>query len=496
MPPRSNHRTAVNQEPSPGTDYPFTAACAVGPVVLDLYLAYEDSTCTYRPPFRVAWLYGFGANTVSPVPERPVPTHVRDVIIEDADGVVVFDSTTADYINSWWGDYREICQWESAKAVLRIVRNQQNASAFDTYIATDNDEGNLDDRTIVKVPKRLRSLRLGAQRFTGNMVITDGYNISLEVAPPSRVDGGRLVTQITINGKPGGGLGSRPGCEETLVLVRRINNVSPTDLGYFNVELDACYRRHVAAAFHSGALAWGAYGLTPIEARAGFVVFDDCKPCCPCPDFVNTYTALRRVHGLWGDTAHEAEVVRDSHKDNIERWNNQRTCRIDNPLRVTLTPQGNCTVAVGAVLCNTSTVCLAPVEIRFSFETSDVAGSLSGHGGVCAGALLAGSGIDGNEAVTLGGKWPDFVATFDYAGAQEPSSVSFRVCLPDCTNGLTLTLTASAHYPTPADLPVDIVLPNLGNGSAFDSAYTTRAVVSRAVPLMPDPQSTRCDCEG
>src|ERR1051326_8371380 len=85
----------VSQPPGHGASYPFMSpSTEIQRLLGDFYLVYEDAG--YVMPFSVAWLYGFGDQVVAAPSGFPAPTHARDLVITDAEGTVVFDSTTAD----------------------------------------------------------------------------------------------------------------------------------------------------------------------------------------------------------------------------------------------------------------------------------------------------------------------------------------------------------------------------------------------------------------
>ena len=511
------HRTAVNQQPFGGTDYPFAALQRIGCTVTDFYLSYDDIDCRFERPFFLHWVHGIGIEptSLSVSAGTPTPTHTVDLVITDVNGEVVFDSTTADRFRiTTWGD-RRIGQWETdgSHAVARLVWRDSQKTAF----FTDEFPGAaLDHRTLNRLAKRVRSVRVGLQKFTDVLGFSEGYNVGLTLPAPAipPVDGGRFFTQIGISASPGDGLGVAPGCEDTQAVIRRINKQSPLSGGNFILELDGCYRMQfpvVIGADMSGnrTATLSGFSLTQEQLHSALLMINDCTPCCKCSYYVRTYEGLKRQWFNWLDTAHTLEHVRDVYRDNRDRWLAQLQCRLDHPLRAVVMSEPNFRSMVGAIYCNMRTCCVTDVELRFTVQRyiNGVETFVPPPNSNTYDGTRSGSFSYGDQDYILGGSWPVYRGFLPFLDPQDSGSIKARICYAGGTNE-SLKVTVTSHI-LPAGvlpdkqtglvcpLPTQTVPPDIQaiwNAAGLFDVNTVVAIVDKSVPVNPNQAEFVCAC--
>jgi hypothetical protein len=500
--PRGRQPIGVCQPPGASGDYPFAAPSADVALLLgDFYLAYEDTECGYVLPLRVSWLYGFGTNPVSAPSGTPTPAHDRDLVVKDADGAVVFDSTTAAYYEETeWGGRLLVVQWQTADAVCRCTVHtewspEHTAVTYDDHIEPDS--GVLDARTYERMPARVRGIRVGNQTFTGKIVFQSGNNVDLTGEAADRTDGGEFVNAVTIDAVPGAGLGRQPGCESTEVVLRRINQSQPDDSGNLVIEMDDCLRLQIPLTVTGDTATYAAESTLQIHS--------ECTPCCACEDYVNTYRGLKAVWDRWRSAAASAEATRDVYHDNRDRWNDQRDCRLASPARLLVNSERNCRLFVGGSFCNMTPCCVGPIEFRFTLlrYVDGVEVAWVGEPSVVE-AYVRGSSTDGEEAYAPQVDGPVIRFTVDFARRQQVSTVRFRVCTP-CQSNESVSVVMTVHAPDPVpgegvescDLPAASTPAGVAavwSANGVPAGDTVRASASRAAPLNPEPPSFVTSC--
>jgi hypothetical protein len=303
-------RTAVNQRPHGGTNYPMTGPGDFSGVVLDAYVSYYDPTDAYPLPFALD------------VAGTTVTVYAADLTV-----VTQFDTAAA--VTRAWGT-RTVYEWYADPVVLRLVL----ASAF-----VDGRE-TLDPRTCNRLTRHVRSIRVGLFRMTGNVRFESGYNVPIAgTLPEEPVDGGRYAPQVAMDAVPGGGAGRLDGCDDVAAVVKRINRVGPDCSGNFRVEYDDCFRAQLPLLVTGNqdeerTAEYAADDMTSSEAQHAVKLYSDCHPCCECDYYVRTYRGLKRMWNIWKALAADAETVRDTYDANVLRWNDARECKIANPARL------------------------------------------------------------------------------------------------------------------------------------------------------------------
>lgn len=479
-------RTAVNQAPYGGTDYPFTGPSVLNGYVLDLYVSYEDDACAHPMPFS-AEVAG------------------ETLYVYDAENAVVATGVLALATTRAWGT-RTVYQWTDDAWVLRAVLRDDLAA---------EGTGALDPRTCHRVPPRVRSFRVGLVQVTGNVRFEAGYNIDLSGADADApLDGGRYVTQVAMDAVAGAGLGRLQGCDDVTPLVRRINRTTPDCGGNFNVEVDPCFRAQLPL-FVTGeksearSAEYSAAGLSSEEAAHALRLTSDCRPCCDCDHFVRTYRGLKRMWDRWKGVANAAEAVRDLYESNRARWLSSRNCRISNPARLFATADYNCQVQVGGSFCNLTTCCLVPVELRFTiqlFKAGVLQPWTAGTGSVAI-AYLTGSPTNGEERYVPLQTGPIVRFLLDYADPQAMSVAKFKFCVSSCEPDQSLKITLTAHIPDQppnlytgavcemaTDVAVDPDVSDLWAANGVPDTGVVRATLTKSAALNPAQPVFACGC--
>jgi len=495
-----------NQPPGGGTNYPFVAPeDDVRQLLGDFYLSYEDDTCAFALPLRVTWLYGFGDNVVAAPSGTPTPVHAQDLVVKDAEGVTVFDSTQAvDFKTTVWGGRLLVLEWTTETQVCRCTVHtawdaEDTPLTYDNHIVPEN--GELDARTYNRLPGRVKAFRVGLQTITGNVQFDAGFNMAIAGSSTPRTDGTLFVDRVDMDAVPGAGLGRQPGCEEAEVVTRLINAIGPDKGGNFIIELDECYRGQLAAFAQDtedGRTAeYGADIYTDEEAKSALRIFNDCQPCCPCDYYVRTYKGLKRVWDKWKTAGVAAEEVRDLYKDNVNRWEEQRQCRIEHPARLVVSADKQCRVFVGGTYCNFSKCCLRDIEFRFTFEwiRNGQTEPEPVHDLRVFDSFVNASYTEGEEPITPLVTASTVRFLIDYADPQAITLVKFRVCIT-CERGDTLKVWFSVHVPDPGldaagepcelpviEIPAHLIEIWLNDG--LPEPEPARALVVKLAPLDP-----------
>ena len=188
--PRGRQPIAVNQPPGGGSLYPFVNP---SPDILyllgDFFVSFDDLSDEIVYPLRVAWMYGFGTNSVSPPSGWPTPTHSHDLVVVDANDVIVFNSTLATrFTHSTWDNRLLILEWTNADRVCRCTKftawtqadiDDGQTITYDNYIEPVN--GELQADCWYKLPKRITSVQVGLTNIKHKRIkLSEGYNVTLE----------------------------------------------------------------------------------------------------------------------------------------------------------------------------------------------------------------------------------------------------------------------------------------------------------------------------
>lgn len=508
--------TAVNQPPSGGTDYPFVAPSAdVRLLLSDFYLSYPDDRCAYALPLKLAYLYGFGSDPGAAPDGAPTPAHAYDVVVADADGATVFDSTAAASYQTYdWGETRRIVEWRTATSVCRLVTYlgwspNQTPQTYPRHLAPA--DGRLDPRTCDRLPRRVTALRVNGVDLAGTVELVAGYNVATAVADRPVADGGVFATRLTIAAQPGLGAGRAPACEEAVTPVRYVNGVGPDAAGNLILDAGECLRVGLLARTRLDAAGtriaeYHHPGASAAAARGGLAVSNDCGPCCPCDYFVRTYRGVARLHDRWLAVAQAAEAVRDTFAANRDRWLADRDCRLAQPLKAVVLPEKDGHLMLGALWCNAGRGCVAGAQLRFAVRLYDGPAAVAGGGCPVGKGYIETSRTNGEQPYAVGGAWPVFTAVADLVDPQDSFKVRFRVRVLDPAAGMSAEVIVSLHAPDPgpgpdgstATLPTPTPPPDavaLWAEAGLANDPPMRAVVRKTVPVDPAPNAYDCgDC--
>lgn len=489
-------RTAIDQQPDGGYAYPFSPRHALTQLVADFYLSYTDDLAAFQLPLRVVWLHGFGSLAGTEPAGLPAPAHVRDLLIADALGNVVFDSTTATVFSSYsWGSY-EITAWETTGAIARIVSYPGLAGDFSIDLAYS--DAWLSARTYERLPLRVRSITVGEVKLSGDIVIAPGYNMALTGDSPAPQDGSRVQSTITIAGTLGAGAGLAPGCTETTVKITSINQISADASGNFSIQADGCFRVEQNLSFSGGT---GSF--TTDATRATLQVFSDCQPCCTCTDYADTYKGLDTAWNNWLIVAQQAELIRDLYAANKARWETQAACRDASWLQFVMMQEPGCKTFLGAMFCNRSACCLFGVRIRFTV-TRYTEGVLDPDLDTLSvpAAFISGNETNGDmpyaPQISYGGGGAVVECYFEQVDPQSSVIARLKACV-NCDSTQTLAATATVHATGIASgcaldtITVPDSLQAIWTAAHVDAVSTLDSVAAMA-PLSPAPADPVCNC--
>lgn len=464
--PRGRQPIGVNQPPGGGSLYPFVAPSSDILYLLgDFFISFDDLNDTIEYPLRVAWMYGFGSVIVSPISGWPTPTHSHDLVILSDNNQVVFDSTLAtEFTTRTWDNRLLIIEWKTGDKVCRCVKFTQWTAAdiadgqtisYNNYIEPTN--GELQADCWYKLPKRVTSLQVGLTNIAHTRVtLAEGYNVGISkledtatssLQLPNLTDnkilttGTRVNNRISISAVPGSGLGTFPGCVGSELVIRTINKVRSNAYQNFNFDSEACIRYQRPVGLLSALpreFDYASFYLTPEEAASALELNNDCKNCCDCTYFAQTYQGLKRQWFLYKDVADLAQQTRDVYAANSARWLAQKQIRETDMLRLRLSMDGNCKVSWGLAFCNASKCCISNVRIYVTWiqyvNGNIVAPSQAQY--ACPPAYIEGSAqCDGPVAIlpqSYGSRGNVFVYSFDYSDPQSITTLFGRHCVPDC----------------------------------------------------------------
>ncbi len=349
-----------------GSDFPFVnPSDDVKGLLADFYLSHAVSGAVL--PLRLARAFGFCraqsscAAPPSSSSDGPHPTHDADVIVTDATGAVIFDSTEVGPFRSRaWGSRFRLFEWIGDAAVCRALvhtGDPDGARVFPSDLAPEN--GVLDERASEIVPRRLTSVTVNGNTSAGVIELVAGYNRELAVEPFR--SGVRTGSRIVLGAEPGSGAGQFADCSEPDVLVRRVNGISPDQFGNLTLTAAGC---HWLERPLTG------FGATAVPSEAALRLHNDCAPCCDCADYENTYRGVRNVFNQFKAIGAGAEVTRGTFRANIDRWNAQRACRAANPTRLALMVSAGGHVGVSAAFCNADDDCKYDVDLELTVSHS------------------------------------------------------------------------------------------------------------------------------
>lgn len=545
---RSRQPIGLNQPPGGGTNYPFVKPSTdIQYLLADLFVSFDDIREEVVYPLRVAWLYGFGTNTVSSIPGYPTPAHTRDILIVDTNDRVIFDSTLATgFTQRAWDDRLSVNEWTNRDSVCRTVMHTNWTAAdindgldriYDSYIEPEN--GELIGDTWYELPRRVTSLQVGLNDISQTrVVLSEGYNLSIEQLSGSftsslslpnfsttkqLVAGTRVRHRISLKAEPGAGLGVFPGCVDAEQHVRTINGNRSNNYQNFTYHGEGCIRTQRPVGLTQTdprEFEYASFILTQTASASAIEVLNDCTNCCECEYFARTYQGLKRQWFLHQDIATRGEEVRDNYAANRNRWLIQKEIREADSLRLRLSMDGNCKISWGLAHCNASKCCISNVTVQLTwlYYLNGILQAPVSSGFDCNKTKLDGSAqCDGPEAIILDGEETGrhAYAYWDFSDPQTITTLQGRHCFPDCANvdpealkvrlhatvywensGLSSVTDTACEYPllTESDYPADVLTTWAELGIAVPAAGRAQKLTPIAAISAVNPFCERCSC--
>ena len=463
--PYGQRPIAVDQ-PNTGSAYPFLLPTQLNQVVADFYLRYPDPNCEHPTPFYLAHLD---------------PTGPRfELVVRDADDEIVLNTTSLPHFSTQaWGSRLLVLQWwDDDETVCRIVQHvasspEEEAETLVDALDITPEQGRLVQRVMERAGPRVRSIRIeGGTAVVGSPVFRGGYNTQLTLTEAIEDNtGSRLLQTLLVTAAPGGGIGKYGAdCEETSDALKRFGGATADTNGNLTLDAGECLRieRPVVAEL----------GLEPrevsVEAHT-LKLHNDCDPCCNCEDYAAVFEAIRQLRDGLATRIAQLQAIRDQHLINVTRWNVQKDCRDNTPLRVVLRPRCPDELAIAVAFCNTSSECLENVVIPLSFAYSDTAGDIDPVTGVgfeattqfsgettpyelCGSTEVSGEAspnanlgdnFESPQPYKLGGAWPHFFATWSKVQPGAKAEVQARLIFDDSIQGDYVQIVTDAYSTLP-----------------------------------------------
>jgi hypothetical protein len=414
-----------------GVDFPFVLPSAdVKGLFADFHLVHRVKEVVV--PLRVKWLYGFRQPTSAASSESgsssdglPDSIHASDLLVVDAADRVIFDSTKAsEYKSHDWDSRFRIHEWISDTAVCKVVQHTSGPDGYGEYPNQWTPESAvLDERCSELLPDQVLAFKVNDQLITGAIEIQGGYNVEAVLTEVAFKPGKAYRNLVTVTADPGLGDGLFPSCQEPDLSIRRVNQQRPDE--YHNLLLSAkdCYWLERPANV-SGGLA------TPTLLN-GLKVNNDCRPCCECDDFVNTYMGIRKLYDKYKVLGVRSNVVRNQYVENRDRWLADKECRADHPARVSFLPYYPKGGYISAGYCNSTGQCVGKLKLEIEFQTN-----LNFTGKVKKSTVLWYPTSGGHpEFYTLGGDWPIYYAIWEPVDTARMARVKFQMTWKDAPVG-------------------------------------------------------------
>jgi hypothetical protein len=450
MPVVANGGRGIGVE-AQGTNFPFTDPSPdIEGLFADFYLSHQVREI--KLPLRISWMRGMtqppGSGT-DPIELDGIGLEVDDsllllgaeeaiqpdLIVLDANDLVVFDSTSATFRDvRTWSSRFYVLEWRTALAECRAVlhagaNDEEDVQSYPDEFEPEN--ATLDERASDLLPKRVLSLTVNGVTFDQAVEIVQGYNLAISPTTAAAGKSRRARTRLVISAEPGSGSGRFPSCEETDTVIRQVNNVGPDAQGNLILSAADCYwlERPVT---NDGSFA------TPVPAT--LQLNSNCGTCCECSDYENTYQGVRRLHATFKDIGSRASYVKGVFKDNIERWERERACRKQHPTKVNAlaNPGGYLDVAAGFT--NVESLSKYDVELHLTFSHN---GGQVGEMVPCMTVVSKATG--GSERRELSGAWGDWWASWACLDPGRAVHIRTRLRFPSVADGDSVTVTATPY---------------------------------------------------
>jgi hypothetical protein len=296
----------------------------------------------------------------------------------------------------------------------------------------------LDERAVYRMPRRVLSLKVRNGNIllppvTGSDIqFAAGNNFELIAGAQSTV-GFRRRTQITFNAVPGAGDGRYSDCQDPDtgcgVPVKLLNGASPNEYGDLVVSGKSCIWIRTPTTINSNQTT-----VTPVtrptvscDGTDGqtkiLQIGTNCAACCDCEDYVDLANYMNRTRDRYKVIGSRTRQVKLLHENNIERWIDQRECRLAKPLKIQIVPQHCPFVDVVLQYCNQCFQCAENVTLNVSMSSFPTWGT--GYP-VCGNTFLFAPNVPG-LGFELGGSWPNFSAKLGNVDIGVSAYVKFRL---------------------------------------------------------------------
>ena len=371
-------------QPQSGLDYPLVGpsvfteydyAHGIRYLVADFYFEYDDPAeytagTKATHPLRIKYLYGVGCVENTPPLDFPTPVHDADIVLVDALGAVVFNTTAplTTFTSHDWGTDYKIYTWKQASALCRLV-------AYTTWPTTDierqqyhkylvPDAATLDERAVYKMPRRLRTIRVRngdniTGKYAGPVILMNGYNTEISPAAPAVINF-RDDTFVTFTAVAGSGAGQYDDCAANAdnQPITHINGIGADNFGNFLLSSSDCLWARQPTTYPL------LNTTTPTPEPATLQLGADCVPCCGCADYATAAKYMNDTSLRYALIGARSDNVRAHHDDNVSRWNAQQTCSLLSPLKLIFVPQRCPYIDVIAMLCNSCQTCIGDTTLK------------------------------------------------------------------------------------------------------------------------------------
>ena len=370
---------------------------------------YSESIGNYKSPFRISSVTGFQFATPSQA----------SLIVLDNDGEEVVNTTGMDFYQEAWGSNRVIYTWKNSTKFLSVVQyvgygavlRQNSFSPISAVI---------DSRVYLSNSKKVSSVTVGGQTYTGDIKLVAGNNISFLNIDSVNTEGSRLRNLVQVSSSPGYGTGIYSECPPDCVsdYTTAINGIRPDDFGNFYMVFKDCYSSTLPGVGNKTV-------YQPTYANQ-VKVNNNCLPCCECNDFVKAYKGIKKLHEAYKILGNRAMVVRATHYKNQARWEDGKTCREGYSMRSFVLPGNNGIASVLVSFCNTTPSLVGPVVISVSITAS-------GPSGTWLGEIKKNSTIwypqdsSSPKVITPEGTWPNFKFRWDVLRPGSSAKVKFSI---------------------------------------------------------------------
>lgn len=415
-----------------GSDFPLVnPSVDVQGLLADFYVAHRVREA--KLPLRLSWVRGLvqppGSGSSSSAGGRDA-----DLVVVDGDDATVFDTRTAADYSSWALGRLTIHEWLGTDAVCRVVQHNEGPDGPGAYpYEFEPVAAILDERCSEAWPKTLEGLIVNDQTLTGQILIESGYNTVTTLTGTDSAPGKPLRQKVGIGLAAGGGLGTYPGCLDPRPVLRRINQRTADGSGNFRLSAAECYWLS-----RDGVLGEGGTLEFSGSMANGLRLNNDCRPCCDCDDYVNTYAAVRRLYEQYRELGSRSVVARDKHAENRARWLAQKECRANRSVRVAMLPYRarGMSVAVGYV--NADSNCIGQVTLVITF---------TGPIGSVDQDTVVSYPPDSSrpQLIDLNGVWPVYSVTWESVRTGQSPKVRFQLSCPAAAANESLRMDVQAY---------------------------------------------------